>query len=67
MTAGEGSVVDPAGERLRDGFKDARLLQLPMQSIVRVERVDKRGAQAIRDGATGEKIMPFPVMPPKGR
>jgi hypothetical protein len=32
-----------------------------------VEEVDKRGALAIRDGATGEKIMPFPVMPPKGR
>jgi hypothetical protein len=67
MTAGEGPVVDPAGERLRDGFKDTRMLHLPMQFIVRVEAIDKRGALAIRDGATGEKIMPFPVMPPKGR
>ncbi len=65
--AGEGLVVDPTEERLRDEFKDTRVLHLPMQSIVRVEEVDKRGALAIRDGATGEKIMPFPVMPPKGR
>jgi hypothetical protein len=65
--AGEGLVVDPTEERLRDEFKDTRMLHLPMQAIVRVEEVDKRGALAIRDGATGEKIMPFAVMPPKGR
>lgn len=65
--AGEGLVVDPTEERLRDEFKDTRMLHLPMQAIVRVEEVDKRGALAIRDGATGEKITPFPVMPPRGR
>jgi hypothetical protein len=67
MTAGEGLVVDPAEERLRDGFKDTRVPNLPMRAIVRVEAIDKRGALAIRNGATGEKIMPFAVMPPKGR
>ena len=62
----EGVVVDPTEERLRDEFGGTRVLHLPMQSIVRVEEVDKRGALAIRDGATGEKIMPFP-MPAKPR
>jgi len=65
--AGEGLVIDPTEDRLREEFKDTRVLHLPMQSIVKIEQVDRRGPLAIRDGATGEKIMPFPVMPPKVR
>ena len=58
-------VVDPTEERLRDEFKDTRVLHLPMQSVVRVEEVEKRGTLAIRDSATGEKITPFPLPPSK--
>jgi hypothetical protein len=65
--AGEGLVIDPTEDRLREEFKDTRVLHLPMQSIVKIEQVDRRGPLAIRDGATVEKIMPFPVMPPKVR
>jgi hypothetical protein len=65
--AGEGLVVDPTEERLRDEFQGTRVLHLPMQAIVRIEEVDKRGALAIRDGATGEKITPFPIAPPGRR
>jgi hypothetical protein len=63
--AGEGRVVDPTEERLRDEFRDTTMLHLPMQSIVRVEEVAKRGALAIRDAVSGDKIMPFPVPPSK--
>jgi hypothetical protein len=58
----EGVVVDPTEERLRDEFANTKVLHLPMQSIVRIEEVDRRGQLAIRDAATGEKvIMPFPM------
>lgn len=59
----QGLVVDPTEEKLRDEFGDTRMLHLPMQAIVRIEEVEKRGALAIRDAASGEKIMPFPILP----
>lgn len=63
----DGVVVDPTEERLRDEFGDTRVLHLPMQSIVRIEEVEKKGQSAIRDAATGEKVVtPFP-MPAKPR
>ena len=62
-----GVVVDPTEERLRDEFGDTRVLHLPMQSIVRIEEVEKRGQSAIRDATTGETVVtPFP-MPAKPR
>jgi hypothetical protein len=62
---GEGVVVDPTEERLREQFADTRVLHLPMQTIVRIEEVEKRGPLAIRDAANGDKIMPFPLAPPR--
>lgn len=65
--AGDQLIVDPAEEKLRDEFKDTRVLHLPIQSIMRIEEVDRRGVAQIRDAATGEKVMPFPVPPMKPR
>ena len=63
----EGLVVDPTEERLRDEFGNTKVLHLPMQSIIRVEEVERKGQSAIRDAATGEKVVtPFP-MPAKPR
>jgi hypothetical protein len=64
--AGEGIVVDPTEERLREEFKDTRVLHLPMQAVIRIEEVDRKGALAIRDAADGQKVTPFP-MPPRIR
>jgi len=61
----DGVVVDPTEEKLRDEFKDTKMLHLPMQCIVCIEEVEKRGPLAIRDAASGEKIMPFPLAPPR--
>ena len=48
--------------RLRDEFGNTRKLHLPMQSIVRVEEVERKGQSAIRDATTGEKVVtPFPL------
>jgi hypothetical protein len=58
----DGLVVDPTEERLRDEFGGTRVLHLPMQSIIRVEEVERKGQSAIRDAATGEKVVtPFPL------
>ncbi|MDR3387425.1 MAG: DUF1820 family protein [Rudaea sp.] len=62
---GAGMVVDPTEERLRDEFGNTRVLHLPMQCIVRIEEVDKRGPLVIRDASSGDKIMPFPLAPPR--
>lgn len=58
-------IVDPAEEKLREEFKDTRVLHLPIQSILRIEEVEKRGSAAIRDAASGDKITPFPLPPPR--
>lgn len=64
----EGLVVDPTEERLRDEFVQTRALHLPMQSIVRIEEVEAKGPTAIRDAATGEKVVtPFPMPAKPGR
>ena len=58
----DGLVIDPTEERLRDEFGAARVLHLPMQSILRIEEVEKKGKSAIRDAETGENVVtPFPV------
>jgi hypothetical protein len=58
----DGLVVDPTEERLRDEFGTTRALHLPMQSIIRIEEVERKGQSAIRDAETGEKVVtPFPL------
>jgi len=60
----EGLVVDPTEERMKQEFANARVLHLPIQSVLRVEEVDKRGQCLIRDRESGEKVTPFPITPP---
>lgn len=62
----EGVLVDPTEERLRDEFSRTKVLHLPMQSIVRIEEVLERGTAAIRDFATGDKVVLMPL-PPRER
>lgn len=55
-------VIDPSEERLRDEFAGTQRLHLPMQSVIRVEEVERKGTAAIRDAASGDKVItPFPV------
>ncbi len=59
---GEGLVIDPTEERLREEFADTRRLHLPMHAVLRIEEVERRGVSRIRDAATGDKVvtLPFP-------
>ncbi len=59
--AGEGLVIDPTEERLREEFAGTKRLHLPMHAVVRIEEVERRGVCRIRDAATGEKVVPMPV------
>jgi hypothetical protein len=61
-----GVVVDPTEERLRDEFGGTRALHLPMQSIVRIEEVDKKASPRSRRGDGEAVVTPFP-MPAKPR
>lgn len=62
---GEGLVVDPTEEKMRQEFAGAKVLHLPIQSVLRVEEVEKRGQCLIRDRASGENVTPFPISPSK--
>jgi len=61
---GDGLVVDPTEEKMRQEFEGAKVLHLPIQSVLRVEEVEKRGQCMIRDRKSGEKVTPFPISPP---
>lgn len=59
----EGLVIDPTEEKMREEFKGARVLHLPIQSVLRIEEVEKRGQCLIRDRESGEKVTAFPIQP----
>lgn len=63
----DGVVIDPTEERLRDEFGNTRALHLPMQSVIRIEEVEKKGQSAIRDAATGESVVTLFPLPAKPR
>lgn len=58
-------VIDPTEERLREEFEGVEVLHLPINSIIRVEQVRKRGTAVIRDSKSGEKVTPLPVDGPR--
>lgn len=61
---GDGLVVDPTEEKMRQEFSGAKVLHLPIQSVLRVEEVEKRGQCLIRDRESGENVTQFPISPP---
>ena len=61
--SGENSyLVDPGEEKLKNEFSGVKRSYIPLQSIVRIDEVDKEGAARISEGGTA-KIAPFPVTP----
>jgi len=59
--SGDKMVVDPTEERMRDEFADTESLMLPIQSVIRIEKVSRRGTCAIRDRKSGDKVTPLPL------
>ncbi len=52
-------VIDPAEEKLREEFKNANVLHLPVQCVTRIEEVKKKMSCKIRDIKSGESMNPF--------
>ena len=55
-------LVDPGEEKLKNEFSGVKRSYIPLQSIVRIDEVDKEGAARVSEGG-GAKIAPFPVTP----
>ena len=65
MLFGERSqiVVDPSEEKLKSEFSGVKRSYIPMQSIIRIDEVEKQGAAKISEGGEGNKIATFPMAP----
>lgn len=61
-------VVDPTEERLQREFEGVRRCFLPMQSIVRIDEVEKKGSARISEAGKSGNVtsFPTPVFTPKG-
>lgn len=65
FSAHKGVLIDPVEERLREEFADTRRLHLPMQAVLRVEEVARRGQSAIHEGPGNPQVVtPFPAPRP---
>jgi hypothetical protein len=53
-------IVDPAEEKLKNEFSSIKRSFIPMQSIVRIDEVEKEGAGKITEAPSGGNISPFP-------
>jgi hypothetical protein len=64
-----GVLVDPTEEKLKAEFAGVRRTYVPMHAVVRIDEVEREGANKIIPLADGEKVTPFPVptySPPGG-
>ncbi len=58
-------VVDPAEERLKSEFQGVKRTYIPLQSVIRIDEVEREGSNKIIEGsATTGTVMPFPLHPP---
>ena len=56
-------LIDPAEDRLRSEFEGVKRSFVPMQAIIQIDEVEKRGKVRISE-AEGT-VTAFPVIPPK--
>ena len=59
-------IVDPAEEKLKNEFSGVKRSFIPMQSVVRIDEVEKEGAGKITEvsgaAASNVRLFPFPSM-----
>ena len=53
-------VVDPSEEKLKNEFKGVKRSFVPINSILRIDEVDKKGSSKITVNK-GNKVMPLPT------
>jgi hypothetical protein len=54
------TIVDPAEEKLKSEFSSVKRSFIPMQSVVRIDEVEKEGTCKISEAPKGSNISPFP-------
>ncbi len=55
-------VVDPSEERLKAEFNGVKKIHIPMNAILRIDEVTKRGTAKVRDKLSSEtKVALFPT------
>lgn len=64
-------IVDPAEEKLKGEFSNVARSYIPVQSIIRIDEVEKEGAVKVTDIKGGDKVAHFPfpgapTTPPSG-
>ena len=54
-------VIDPSEERLKDEFKEVKRTYIPMQSIIRIDEVEKEGtAKIVNLDGDSAQVLGFP-------
>ena len=53
-------VVDPSEEKLKSEFSGVKQLTIPMQSVIRIDEVEKRGQNKILELDSNANVTPFP-------
>jgi hypothetical protein len=53
-------IVDPAEEKLKTEFSSIKRSFIPLQSVVRIDEVEKEGACKITEVKGGGNVTPFP-------
>jgi len=58
-------LVDPSEEKLKGEFAGVKRSYIPMQSIIRIDEVEKEGAVKVSE-AKGNSVATFPIPTPPG-
>jgi hypothetical protein len=54
-------IVDPAEEKLKSEFNGVKRSYIPMQSIIRIDEVEKEGQVKVSDIKGAGNVTPFPT------
>jgi hypothetical protein len=57
-------LVDPAEERLKAEFGSVKRTYIPLHAVIRIDEVEKEGANRIHAGSEKGTVAPFPVTAP---
>ena len=54
-------IVDPGEEKLKNEFSGVKRSYIPMQSIIRIDEVDKEGQVKVSEVKGNDKVAQFPT------
>jgi len=54
-------IVDPGEEKLKAEFSGVKRSYIPMQSIIRIDEVEKEGNVKVSDIKSNDKVASFPI------